>query len=331
MPSRTALITGVLGQDGSLLAELLIARGYLVVGVARPGSTLPLEGPLAGVKFVEVDLLDPEGVRLMLERWQPDELYHLAAFHHSSEEPSISAALGGKGEMLVNNFLTTKTLAFELVALQSPCHFVFASSSQIFSATEMEQRIDERSQRQPATFYGHTKSWSMELLSFLRDESDLRVSSAILFNHESERRGPQFVSRKITLAAASAAAGERPQLRLRNVQAKADWSSARDVVDALGRMGRAELPGDYVVASGTLRTVRDFARLAFELVGLDWKDFVAFDRDVPAPAVVGDPGKFRFTHGWTGEIRFEELVGSMVAHDQAKLAKTSSSPDSGGT
>ena len=145
MAARTAIITGALGQDGSLLAELLLSRGYRVVGVIRAGSVPPVEGPLAAVVFVVVDLADAAAVRLLLEQWQPDELYHLAAFHHSSADNSVSAALAGKDAMLTTNFLATKTLAFALLEAQLDCHLVFASSSQVFTAVEMSHEVSERS------------------------------------------------------------------------------------------------------------------------------------------------------------------------------------------
>lgn len=315
MAARTALITGALGQDGSLLAELLLSRGYRVVGVVRAGSTLPVEGPLTGVAFVATDLVDPMAVRALLEEWRPDELYHLAAFHHSSQDNSVSTALAGKDAMLSTNFLATKTLAFALMEMQSACHLVFASSSQMFTAVEMSHQISEQSPRQPATFYGHVKSWSMDLLAFLRDESGLRASSAILFNHESPRRDVQFVSRKITRAAAQAAAGGRPTLELHNIGARVDWSSARDVVQALSLMGRSGAPRDYVVASGALHAVRDLLQTAFGHVGLDWSQFASFREDRATPALSGQTRAIEATLGWERTVTFEDMVTEMVDHD----------------
>ena len=205
MASRTALITGALGQDGSLLTELLLSQGYRVVGVVRAESAIPVDGPLSAATFVAVDLADAIAVRALLEEHRPDELYHLAAFHHSSQQTEVGSAVVGKDSMFTTNFLATKTLAFALLQMQLECHLVFAASSQMFTAAEMRHEIDERSPHRPSTFYGHTKSWGVELLAHLRNEAGLRASSAILFNHESPRRGAQFVSRKITRAAAQAA------------------------------------------------------------------------------------------------------------------------------
>ena len=321
MAARTALITGVLGQDGSLLAELLLSRGYRVVGVPKAGSVLPTAGPLADAQFAEADLADTAAVRRLLEKWQPDELYHLAAFHHSSQDNSISSALAGKDAMLTANFLSTKALAFALTEMRAACHLVFASSSQIFTASDMRHEIDESSRRQPATFYGHMKSWSMDLLEFLRSESGLRASSAILFNHESPRRGAQFVSRKITRAAAQAASGMTPSLTLKNIGAQVDWSSARDIVEALSSMGRSERPRDYVVASGTLHSVRDFLQTAFASVGLDWTRYAVFDEDRATPALVGKPQALEASLGWKRVTPFEDMVAEMVAHDLSELSR----------
>jgi GDPmannose 4,6-dehydratase len=319
MAARTAIITGALGQDGSLLAELLLSRGYRVVGVIRAGSVPPVEGPLAAVVFVEIDLADATAVRSLLEQWRPDELYHLAAFHHSSADNSVSAALAGKDAMLTTNFLSTKTLAFALVETQLACHLVFASSSQVFTAVDMSHEVSERSSRQPSTFYGHVKSWSMDLLAFLRNESGLHASAAILFNHESPRRGAQFVSRKITCAAAQAAAGRRPALKLHNIGSRVDWSSARDVVGALSLMGRSEAPRDYVVASGSLHSVRDLLQTAFGNVGLDWTQFASFDEDRVTPALVGQSRALEESLGWRRAMHFDEMVREMVAHDLSAI------------
>lgn len=315
MAARTALITGALGQDGSLLAELLLRRGYRVVGVVRAGSLLPVEGPLTGVTFASLDLVDPVAVRRLLDKWQPDEVYHLAAFHHSSQDTSIDAALDSKEEMLRTNFLTTKALAFALLEMQSDSHLVFASSSQMFTAVDMTHSVNERSPRQPSTFYGHAKSWSMDLLGFLRSESGLQASSAILFNHESTRRGAQFVSRKIARAAAMAAVGQPLPLELLNVGSRVDWSSAHDVAQALSLIGKSESPRDYIVASGQLHSVRDLLQVAFERVGLDWTSFASFQEDRVRPALVGQPQALEELLGWRRTVPFQDIVTEMVDHD----------------
>lgn len=322
MIARTALITGVLGQDGSLLAELLLQRGLRVMGVVREGSRLPFSGPLATVQFMSVDLSDAEAVKHLLAEQRPSEVYHLAAFHHSSQEGSSGAALAARDAMCRINFWAVKNLALALLELDMRSTFVFASSSQIFTAESAIHPIDEASAHRPSTFYGHTKSWSMDLLSFLRREHGLCASSAILFNHESTRRGDNFVTRKITKAAAHAARGGTPKLRLQNIGARVDWSSAHDVVDALSRMAGTASPQDYVVASGTLHSVRDVLDVAFAHVGLDWKAFVDFGTDQEVPTLLGCPAAIERDLGWRRRVPFRAMLEEMVDSD---LASTSPS------
>lgn len=311
----TAIITGARGQDGSILAELLTARGYRVIGIARGKPTATEAALQPGTRFVDVDLGNLNAVRDLVEAWQPDEIYHLAAFHHSSQEGALSSAVTAKESMLAANFLFTKNLAFALADMESSCHLVFASSSQIFTAQAEHHLVTEETPRQPSTFYGLTKSWAMDLLAVMRKETRLRTSSAILFNHESPRRPLQFVSRKITHAAAQAAKGALPRLHLQNIGSRVDWSSARDVVQALSLMGRAEVPRDYVVASGALHSVREFLELAFGHVGLDWKRFTTFSEDTSVPALVGDPHALEHALSWQRAASFEDLVTEMVEHD----------------
>ena len=328
MAGRTALITGALGQDGSLLAELLLLRGYRVVGVVRPDSTLRVDGALAAMEVVPADIADSRAVRALIDAWQPDEMYHLAASHHSSQDVPVGVALASKDAMLRTNFLATKALAFALLETQSKCHLVFASSSQIFTATEIVHSVNERSPRQPSCFYGHVKTWSMDLLGFLRRESGLNASSAILFNHESPLRGVQYVSRKITQAAAMAAAGQTQPIDLLNVGSRVDWSSARDVVQALSLMGKSEVPRDYIVASGQLRSVRDLLSVAFEHVGLEWTKFARYQQDLETPSLVGRPQALEKLLGWRRSVSFEDMVREMVGHD-LNLAKANQSDRAG--
>ena len=315
--SRTAVITGALGQDGSLLTELLLSQGYRVVGAVKADSALPTTGPLSAATYIAVDLADRAAVHALLETYRPDELYHLAAFHHSSQQSNLSTALAAKEAMLATNFLATKVLAFALLQMQLDCHLVFASSSQIFTALEECHQVSETSPRQPSSFYGYTKAWSMDLLETLRNEAGLRASSAILFNHESPLRGAQFVSRKITLAAARAALGAQPKLELQNIGARADWSSARDVVVALSLMGRSREARDYVVASSRVHSVRDLLQTAFTHVGLDWTRFVSFQDDSKKPALLGQTQALEDGLGWRCATSFESMVTEMVDRDTA--------------
>ena len=323
MARRTALITGALGQDGSLLAELLLARGVDVVGLVRSSSPRLATGALAAVRWDTTDLTDAEAVRALLAEHRPSELYHLAAAHHSSQQGAAMVTPADRDAMCRTNFWATKTLALALLELGLDSHLVFASTSQLYSAGAQDLLIDESSPRQPATFYGHTKSWSMDLLALLRREHGLRASSAILFNHESPRRGTPFVTRRVAQAAASAARGEAaPRLRLQNVGARVDWSSARDVVNALALMGSAETAHDYVLASGTLHSVRELLDAAFTHVGRRWEDFVDVDADLRSPALCGSPKAIEAKLGWRRTVSFEAMVAEMVDASLAADAPT---------
>jgi GDPmannose 4,6-dehydratase len=321
MRTKTALITGVLGQDGSLLAELLLSRGYKVIGMGLRRKDPRLKGVLAGMEFVADDITNPSAVRRLLQRFEPDELYHLAAVHHSSQETSISRALIGRDAMIKINFHATKVLAFSILELKLNCNFVFASTSQIFTPLNMTHKVNEKTPRSPSTFYGHVKSWSMDLLTHLRNEAGLRTSSAILFNHESPKRGLQFVSRKITNAAARAASGLNPRLALQNIGARVDWSSASDVVQALSLIGQSMDARDYVVGSGKLHSIRHFLDLAFQHVNLDWTKFTTFENDILTPTLVGQADQIKMVLKWAPISSFEQIVINMVNHDVKKISE----------
>ena len=315
MTQKTALITGIGGQDGRLLAEHLLKSGYRVVGVSRPGRGQTGADTIAGTQSDDTDLTDAAAVMTLVQTWQPNEIYHLAAFHHSSQENSRGAALTTKDTMLATNFMSTKNLAFAMLEKKSQAHLVFAASSQMFTAEKITHEIDESSRRKPSTFYGLTKSWSADLLASLRAEHGIRASTAILFNHESPLRGEQFVSRKITRAAALAKLGKAPKLTLQNIGARADWSSARDVVRALHMLGSTPNAQDLVVASGVLHSVQDMLDAAFKHVGLDWRDHVVFERNVTVPALVGRPDKIREALEWQPTINFSSMIEEMVRCD----------------
>ena len=320
MSAKTALITGALGQDGRLLAGHLLKVGYRVIGLAKPGTPFPAEGILAAMQREQCGLADAPAVCRMLDAWQPDEIYHLAAVHHSSQEHAAGQSGVLQEAMLTGNFLSTKTLAFAMLETRSPAHLVFAASSQMFSADSEDRRIDEHSLRNPRTFYGHLKSWAMELLTFLRTDRGLRASSAILFNHESPLRRQQFVSRKISRAAALAKLGQPFNMTLQNLAARVDWSSARDVVRALHLMGCATGADDYVVASGQLHSVEQMLSAAFAHAGLDWHDFVNAGHRHAAPALSGCAVKLREKLGWQPVMTFNGMIGEMVNHDLADMA-----------
>lgn len=313
---RAALITGILGQDGRLLAERLLDAGYRVAGIVKPGKTLPDDDLVSRVHVLGVDLTDAAAVAAVMADHQPDEIYHLAAAHHSSQENSLASGLDTQETLFIHNFLTMRAIVSAMTRSRSHAHLVFAASSQMFTPTSLRHEISEDSRREPSTFYGLAKSWCMDLLAFSRRVEGLRASGAILFNHESILRHPRFVSRKITQAAARAYAGLDARLELLNIGARVDWCSAHDVVNALNLMARAERGGDYVVASGVLHSVRDILDIAFGHVGLDWRAHVTFRRDIEESALVGQPRLLRETLGWSPAISFEQMIAGMVDHDR---------------
>ena len=296
----TALVTGIRGQDGSLLAELLTERGYRVVGLAR----------------AELDIAaHPEALAEVVARVRPDEIYHLAAAHRSSEPGTVEDdAL--HAQMTAVNYAAPLVLARALLA-QGHGRLVFAASSQMYTPALPPLRIDETTPRAPASYYGGTKARALAELAELRASRGLAVSTAILFNHESPRRSPAFVSRKITQAAARIAAGRERELVLLDTSSRADFSSARDIVEGLHAMALAA-PDDRVLASGELRAIHELCAAAFGAVGLDWRDHVRSTREPgERPALVGDPGRAERELGWVRRS-FAEWVGEMVESDVSK-------------
>ena len=319
------MITGIAGQDGRLLAEYLFKLDYQIIGVGRPGKAPEKVKQQTTVQIDTADLANPASCRKLIETWQPDVIYQLAAAHHSSQENTAGVTGSRKLAMLTTNFATTQNLALAMLATGSPAHLVFAASSQMYTANHNEHEIAEDSPRNPGTFYGHTKSWSANFLAFMRSECGLRASTAILFNHESALRSEQFVTRKISRAAAAAKKGSSVKLGLQNIGARVDWSNARDVVHALHLLTADTTGHDCVVASGTLHSVRDLLYASFACVNLDWHDYVEFQTDQVTPALSGQARKIRQMFGWRPEHSFLDTVAEMVEHDLAQLESGHSS------
>jgi GDPmannose 4,6-dehydratase len=299
---RTALITGVLGQDGSYLAEHLRARDYRVVGVSR----------------AEFDLAAPPSVDWATELVadvKPDEVYHLAACHHSSTDRDDPAQ---QQRMVLVNYTAALALAHALIARGSG-RLVVAGSSQMYTAQDPPRRIDEATPHAPSTFYGVTKAATRDALRWLREHRGLHTATAILFNHESPRRSPMFASRKIVQAAVRVAAGEARTLEVVDLSSRTDWSWAPDVVAALHAMAMAETPDDRVVASGELHTIAELCEVAFAAVGRDWRDHVACAKPPgDRPALVGDARALE-RDGWARTREFADWVTEMVCAEQATM------------
>jgi GDPmannose 4,6-dehydratase len=311
----SALITGITGQDGSYLAELLIEQGYRVIGVVRPGSVGPFERiqHLAGrINLVEGSLLDRERLQEIVDQYRPREIYNFAARASSSQlftEPLLTGEANG---------LAVVRLLEAIRTVDPSIRFCQASSSEMFGeASESPQ--NELTPFRPANPYGVAKLFAHGMVVMYRKHFGLFACSAILFNHESPRRGPEFVTRKITMGVARIRAGLADRIKLGSLDARRDWGYASDFVDAMWKMMRADAADDYVIATGESHSVREFCELAFDYVGLDYKIHVELDPRVQrAPETVrrvGDPSKITRVLGWRPRVTFEQLVRLMVDAD----------------
>ena len=317
---RTALITGITGQDGSYLAELLLAKGYRVVGVVRRSSTTPYERIAHLVDRLELssaDLLDQTSLTDVVHDTQPDEIYNLAAqsfVQTSWKQPVLTGEFTALG-------VTRMLEAMKKAAPKS--RFYQASSSEQFGKV-METPQRESTPFYPRSPYGVAKVYGHWITLNYRESFGLYAVSGILFNHESPRRGLEFVTRKVTDGAARCKLGISSELRLGTLEARRDWGFAGDYVDAMWRMLQQDEPDDYVVATGETWSVRQLCQVAFEAVGLDYVDYVKhdtrFDRPAEVDLLVGDAAKAREKLGWEPTVRFRELVAMMVAADLARHA-----------
>ena len=318
---RRALITGITGQDGSYLTELLLAKGYEVHGIVRrvaiedPYNRLKRLQPMLGLIKLHAASLESYGsIHSVVEEVQPDECYHLAA------QSFVTYSFDDEFSTLNTNINGTHYLLSAIRRLAPKCAFYFAGSSEMFGAAE-ETPQNERTRFRPRSSYGISKVAGYELTRNYREAHKLHASSGILFNHESPRRGYEFVTRKITSGVAKIVAGKQAKLTLGNLSPFRDWGHAREYVHAMWMMLQREHPDDYVIATGTARSVEDFVAAAFSIVNLDWRDHVVVDPTFFRPAEVnillGDSTKARNLLGWQAEIRFSELVREMVLNDLA--------------
>lgn len=314
----TALVTGITGQDGSYLAELLLDRGYRVVGMARRTSTVTDEriAHLGRLEFVQGDLLDQSSLTAAIEEVQPDEVYNLAAQSFvptSWNQPTYTGEVTGLG---------VARLLEAIRQVDPTIRFLQASSSEMFGQVREEPQT-EITPFYPRSPYGCAKAFAHFLTVNYRESYGLHAVSAIMFNHESPRRGAEFVTRKITLAAAKIALGYQSELRLGNLDAERDWGAAEDYVRAQWLMLSEDEPTDYVIATGESHSVREFVRIAFERVNLDWERYVVVDPSLYRPAEVthlrGDATRAKLRLGWEPEIDFRTLVEGMVDADVARL------------
>src|SRR5215210_6313064 len=311
--ARRALVTGIGGQDGSYLAELLLGHGYDVFGTVL---TSP-EGLRDGIEAFQLDLTDADAVAAVIRKLRPDETYHLASvsFVPASWEDPVGTS----------TFAAAAPAALlEALRGEHPAgRFLNAASGEIFG-DPVDTPQNEQAPILPITPYGAGKAFAHFLTGAFRRRYGLHACSAILYNHESERRPEQFLTRKVSRGAAAISLGMKQQLRLGNLTARRDWGYAPDYVRAMWMMLQADEPNDYVVATGEAHTVEEFVASAFGHVGLDWREHVQYDEALSrgaadSPVLVGDPRKIRDGLGWEPDVRFDELVGRMVDADVAHL------------
>ena len=327
---KKAFITGITGQDGSYLAELLLSKGYEVHGLIRRASTFNTrridhlyEDPHEPDKRLFLhygDLTDGSRLVTLLASIQPAEVYHLAAQSHvrvSFDEPEYTGDTTGMG--------TTRLLeAIRMIGLE--CRFYQASSSEMFGATPPPQ--NEETPFYPRSPYGAAKLYGYWMTRNYREAYDMFAVNGILFNHESPRRGETFVTRKITRAVARIKLGLEQRLYLGNLDASRDWGYAPEYVEGMWRMLQHDTPADYVIATGTSYSVRDFVALSFDHVGLDWEKYVDHDQRYERPtevdSLIGDASKAATELGWKAQVHVPELVRIMVDADLAMLTREDS-------
>jgi GDPmannose 4,6-dehydratase len=338
--SPRALITGITGQDGSYLAEYLTECGYEVWGLVR-GQQNPrvrqLRQLLGDVRLVRGDLLDQGSLISAVERVQPDEVYNLAAISYvpmSWQQAELTGEVTGLGVLRV---LEAIRVCSGISASRSPgrgqIRFYQASSSEMFGMVR-ESPQTERTPFHPRSPYGVAKAYGHFLTQNYRESYGMFAVSGILFNHESPRRGPEFVTRKVSLGVAKVKLGYGRQLRLGNLSARRDWGFAGDYVRAMQLMLAQDTPADYVVGTGVTHSVEDLLEQAFKEAGLDWRDHVVTDAAFIRPAEVdklcADPSQVREQLGWEPKIGFEELVAMMVRADLELLSSGGHAEDSFG-
>lgn len=319
--SKRAIITGITGQDGSYLAELLLDKGYEVVGMVRRSSTPNLwriEHLLDRVQLRTADLLDQLSMIRVIEEVRPHEFYNLAAMSFvpaSWDQPMLT------GEF---NALGVTRILDAIRQVDTSIRFYQASSSEMFGKVRDVPQT-EATPFYPRSPYGVAKAFGHHITVNYRESYDLFAVSGILFNHESPRRGLEFVTRKVSDGVARVKHGLIDSLLLGNLDARRDWGFAGDYVRAMWMMLQCDRPDDYVIATGTSHSVRDLVRLAFSHVGLEWEEWVHVDQKLLRPAevdhLVGDASKARQNINWSPTVDFEQLVGRMVDADMERVTR----------
>lgn len=321
MSKKTALITGITGQDGSYLAEFLLGQGYNVIGMVRRTSTINFDRLTHfqdRITIVQGDLLDQMSLIGILQRYQPEEVYNLAAQSFvptSWEQPVLTGEFTALG-------VTRLLDAIRIV--NSGIRFYQASSSEMFGKVQAVPQ-NEKTPFYPRSPYGVAKVYGHWITVNYRESYNLFACSGILFNHESPRRGVEFVTHKVTLAAARVKLGLQNEVRLGNLDSQRDWGYAGDYVRAMWLMLQQDEPDDYVIATGETHSVRELCEVAFRRVGLNWEDYVVVDEQFYRPAevdlLIGDASKAGTKLGWEPTVDFEALVCMMVDADLEAVKK----------
>ena len=316
--TRKAFITGITGQDGSYLAEILLEKGYEVYGMIRRSSsfnTARIDHIFGDIELVFGDLGDGSSLNQLVRTIRPDEVYNLGAQSHvrvSFDIPEYTADVAALGTLRLLDAIREEGVQ---------CRFYEAGSSEMFGQVR-ETPQNEETPFHPRSPYGVGKVFGYWITRNYREAYGMYAVNGILFNHESPRRGPTFVTRKITRAIGAILRGEQDELRLGNLEAKRDWGYARDYMDGAWRMLQADAPDDYVLATGETHSVREFLDEAFAYAGLEWDKYVKIDERYFRPSEVdvllGDPSKAREKLGWEPNVQFAELVRIMVDHDRER-------------
>jgi GDPmannose 4,6-dehydratase len=315
---RKAFITGITGQDGSYLAEILLEKDYEVYGMIRRSSsfnTARIDHIFGELELVFGDLTDGSVLNRLMRTIEPDEVYNLGAQSHvqvSFEIPEFTADTTGMGTLRLLDAIREEGVR---------CRFYEAGSSEMFGKV-VETPQTEATPFYPRSPYGVSKVFGYWITRNYREAYGMYAVNGILFNHESPRRGPTFVTRKVTRAIGAILRGEQDELRLGNLEAKRDWGFARDYMEGAWQMLQAEEPDDYILATGETHSVRELLDEAFGYVDLDWHDYVKIDeryfRPSEVDALLGDASKAREKLGWEPSVRFPELVRMMVDHDRER-------------
>ena len=314
--SRKALITGITGQDGSYLAEILLEKGYEVYGMVRRSSsfnTARIDHVFRDIELVFGDLADGSVLNQLMRKIRPDEVYNLGAQSHvrvSFDIPEYTADVDALGTLRLLDAIREEGV---------DCRFYQASSSEMFGAVA-EAPQSEKTKFHPRSPYGVAKVFGHWITRNYREAYGMYAVNGILFNHESPRRAESFVTRKITVGLGGILRGERTELRLGNLEAKRDWGFARDYMEGAWQMLQQDEPDDYVLATGETHSVQEFLEEAFTYGGLDWRDYVQTDpryfRPAEVDVLMGDYSKAKKKFAWEPTVRFEELVRMMVDADR---------------